>query len=135
MIYPVDYGINIERPDSLKKGDKYLSGLLRLQSIFGITYCGNCGNTSSKNVAAFRKSLLVLFDFMIMISFIGFEYLAYDEGAYNRVFTTSSNKMAMRLIFLVSAFAMAIEFFIIKIMTLVNGSNIISTVLSFGNYC
>ncbi len=110
--------------------NKFIYKLLAIQSFFGITYFGNCVKTSNKS---WKKYLLIVYDFLTFASFILFQYLTFSDKTYLRLFETSSNKVVMNFIFKVSAFAAFVEFFVVKIVSLINGSKIISTVNSFGN--
>ena len=103
--------------------------LLMLQGAFGITYGGNC--PMFKNYPL-KKFCLILYDWVVIISFIVFEYFAYSNDVFNRLFENSSNKGIMCVLFRFSAFSMAIEFLSMKFMLLRYGWKTIHTIKSLG---
>lgn len=104
--------------------------LLMIQMAFGITYGGNC--PLFKNYPL-KKFLLILYDWIVIISFVVFEFFAFSNDVFNRLFENASNKGIMCVLFRFGALSMAIEFLSMKFMLLRYGWSIVHTIKSLGN--
>jgi hypothetical protein len=122
---------DIEKEKLLINGenDKFLSDLHQIHILFGITFCKNSIN---KFITNLKKSLLIIFDLLTIISFIALHYLLFNEEAYNRIFNTDSQNIRLNLIYKICKFGIIIEFIVVRLMTLINGSEIVITIKSFG---
>lgn len=113
----------------------YLNNLLKIQCLFGVTYCGNTFVDFDKRLTIFWKACLVCYDLFLIVVFMAFEYFALTDETYRRTFGSSQqNKMIMNIVFTLAGFAMAIEFSVVKLLALLRGKTIISTLMAFGKY-
>jgi hypothetical protein len=111
----------------------YLCKLLKFQNSCGVTYFGKCeGSRSSRRKYLFRKVSLIIFETFTIISLFLFQYLAFSQKVYDRLFNKSSKKIIMSFIFNVSGFAIFAEYLILKLYALISGSKIIDTIVSIG---
>ena len=127
-----------EEETEMKKIECHRLGLCRLltvQVMFGITYGGNCpkplaGLLGTNYVT--KKRLLIIYDWLIVISFAVFEYFAFNKDVFNRLFSKSENKGVMCILFKMGALSVAIDFLVIKFMLLRYGWNTIKAIKSRG---
>ena len=127
--------VNNSRKTSGHPKYNYLNYLLKFQCLFGITYFGNTFVDLNRKLSLFIKTCLVCYDLLLVVLFMVFQYFAFTDDSYNRTFSSNeSNKMIMNIIFTLSTFAMAIEFNVIKFVTLFRGKTIITNLMSFGKF-
>ena len=107
-----------------------LCHLLSMQLIFGVTYCGNCPYSKNNMI---RKTMYIIYDCVVIISFALFECYGFSDDVFTRIFYTTKNKGIMKVLFRLAGLSMAIEFFAIKGMLLKNGWNLIRTIRTSGN--
>jgi hypothetical protein len=109
--------------------DKIFSHFHQIHRLFGITFWGN---SIYKFITNSKKSLLIIFDLLTIIAFIALHYLLCNEEAYNRIFKTDTQNIRLNVIYKMSEFGIIIEFIVIRLMALINGSEIVITIKSFG---
>jgi hypothetical protein len=136
MISPLEKIIDSEKNTTIFDYDNpnsYLCKLLKLQNRCGVTYFGKCeGSRSSRRKYLFRKVSLIIFETLTIMSLLLFQYFAFSQEVYDRIFNKSSKKIIMSFIFNVSSFAMIAEYLILKLYTSISGSKIIDTIASIG---
>jgi len=64
---------------------------------------------------------------MIIMSFILLQYFAFSQEVYDRLFETKSKKTVK---YNILSFAIICEYLIVKLITLINGTQIIDTIIS-----
>ncbi|CAG2105538.1 unnamed protein product, partial [Medioppia subpectinata] len=109
-----------------------LCRLLKIQMAFGVSYCGNCPIFNSY---VLKKAILISYDCIVIISFALFEYFAFSNDVFSRLFNKATNKGIMSILFGFAAFSMAMEFFAIKTLLLKNGWDLITVLRSIGKMC
>ncbi|CAG2181519.1 unnamed protein product, partial [Oppiella nova] len=96
---------------------------------FGVSYCGNC---PIFNNYVLKKAILISYDVIVIVSFGLFEYFAFSDDVFVRLFSKTTNKGVMSILFRFSALSMAIEFFAIKGLLLKNGWDLIKAIRNTG---
>ena len=109
-----------------------LCPLLRVQGIFGITYCGN--TPFGKSHSGLKKIGFVLYDSLFIILFLLVEYIVYSDDTFDRIFRQSSDKGIMNMVFKVSGLAIAVEYIAIKALLMVNGRDLYMSIHAIGSY-
>jgi hypothetical protein len=109
--------------------DKISSHFHQIYRLFGITFCVNSIN---KLITNSKKSLLITFDLLTIIAFIALHYLLRNEEPYNRIFKTDPQNIRLNVVYKISEFGIIIEFIVVRLMALINGSEIVITIKSFG---
>ncbi len=125
--------INIEKEENRDQNQyKHLWKLLDFHTSVGITYCGNGLNRSEKVILTLKKTLLIVYELITIISFVVFEYLVFSKESFNSFQNSGSKKIVLSFILTLSGSGMDIEFLSVKIITLIKRSKIVSTLLLFG---
>lgn len=112
-----------------------LCRLLIVQVMFGITYGGNCPQPLADLLGTnymTKKRLLIIYDWLIVLSFGVFEYFAFNKDVFNRLFSRAEDKGVMCILFKMGALSMAVDFLVIKFMLLRYGWNTIKAIKSRG---
>ncbi|CAG2109368.1 unnamed protein product, partial [Medioppia subpectinata] len=121
------------RDDPLKYSDEERrSGLCRLLWIhmfFGVTYCGNCPRFNNYPL---KKAGLILYDCVVIVMFAAFEWFAFTDDVFTRLFYNVNNKGIINLLFRFAGLSVAVEFFAIKLMLLVNGWSLVRVIKTTG---
>ena len=120
------------RPPMSIKSERSLCHLLRVQAIFGVTYFGNLSFDSQPNLL--KRLPFICYDLFFCLLLCTFEWRAFSNESFNRLFGRSSNKGIMSFVFRAAAVSIGIEYFVIKGNLAFNGSKLTSVVNSFGLY-
>jgi hypothetical protein len=76
-----------------------------------------------------RKVSFIIFEIMTIMSFILLQYFAFSQEVYDRLFETKSKKTVK---YNILSFVIICEYLIVKLVTLINGTQIIDTIISIG---
>ncbi|CAG2166916.1 unnamed protein product, partial [Oppiella nova] len=115
---------------SYKDRESGLCHLLFMQLIFGVTYCGNCPYFDNYRA---KKTMFIIYDCVTIVSFALFEWYAFSDDMFTRIFMVTKNKGVLKILFHFAGISLMIEFFSIKGMLLKNGWKLIKAIRHTGS--
>ncbi len=105
--------------------------MLYIQKIFGLTYWGSCDKKSERNYYL-KKVLLSLYE--IIVTILVLYYLLSIGSANSKLYNETSKKSLLVIVFHSAGFAIVVELIAYKLIIVLNGPQILSTIRSFGYY-
>lgn len=107
-----------------------LCPLLRLQGLFGITYCGS--TPFGKKHSAYKKIGFLVYDSVFILFFLLIEFMAHNDDSLNRIFRQTAHKGIMNAVYKISGMAIVLEYIVIKSLLLVNGRELYCSIHAIG---
>ena len=126
-----DLNPNTKKFDQMDENpDRSLCLLLKVQAVFGITYCGN---TPIGKKHTLKRIFMICYDLSLFVFFFVVNFYFFSDDSFDRTFGQMTTKRGvLNFIFRASGLVITVEYLVIKFMLMANGTELIKTITSIG---